>query len=130
MDRVEVGRMRSFARGIPALWAVIATCGMAVASLSAVAQTTANGAYYANPAWDQILPASTRFVVLSNFNSEAVLDRETGLVWEKSPPTTHYSWYNSLDDCAERAIGGRMGWRLPSAQRSRRGAPSDWRGRR
>src|SRR5262249_15328144 len=43
---------------------------------------TANGPYYAEPSWDQMLPASTRFIVLSNFNSEAVLDRETGLVWQ------------------------------------------------
>ena len=49
---------------------------------------TSNGPYYAMPAWDQKLPASTRFVVLLDWNSEAVLDRNTGLVWEKSPATT------------------------------------------
>src|SRR5262249_23927325 len=43
------------------------------------------GRYYATPSWDQTLPASTRFIVLSNFNSQAVLDRETGLVWERTP---------------------------------------------
>jgi len=47
---------------------------------SAVAQTTANGPYYATPSWDQTMPAATRFIVLSNMASEAVLDRETGLV--------------------------------------------------
>ena len=52
------------------------------------AQTTANGPYYAMPSWDQQLPASTRFIVLSNWNSEAVLDRETGLVWERAPDRT------------------------------------------
>jgi hypothetical protein len=53
------------------------------------AQTTAPGTYYAIPSWDQKLQRDTqatcpRFVVLSNWNNEAVLDRETGLVWERS----------------------------------------------
>jgi hypothetical protein len=52
---------------------------------AASAQTVANGPYYATPSWDQTLPAATRFVVLSNMNAEAVLDRETGLVWRKTP---------------------------------------------
>jgi hypothetical protein len=45
------------------------------------AQTASPGPYYAWPSWDQKLAASTRFVVLSNWNNEAVLDRETGLTW-------------------------------------------------
>jgi hypothetical protein len=44
-----------------------------------------NGSYYANPSWDQELPAAQRFIVLSNLNNEAVLDRETGLVWQRTP---------------------------------------------
>jgi len=30
--------------------------------------------------WDQVLPAAQRFVILMAFNSDAVLDKETGLV--------------------------------------------------
>jgi len=89
---------------------------MAVASLPSAAQTTANGPYYATPSWDQTLPSGTRFIILSNFASNAVLDRETGLVWERSPATTTNTWYNSLDACANLALGGRKGWRLPSVQ--------------
>lgn len=87
---------------------------------------TANGPYYATPSWDQKLPGSTRFVVLSDWNNEAVLDRETGLVWEKAPlrpfpgtPTLPpdsglRDWDSALDRCTTMAVGGRMGWRLPS----------------
>jgi hypothetical protein len=38
------------------------------------------GPYYALPSWDQQLPASTRWITLTNWSSAAVLDRETGLV--------------------------------------------------
>jgi hypothetical protein len=46
------------------------------ASEPVIAQSTQNGPYYANPSWDQQLPDATRFIVLLNWNSEAVLDRE------------------------------------------------------
>ena len=75
---------------------------------------TANGPYYAEPSWDQTLPASTRFIVLSNFNSEAVLDRETGLVWQRTPSADIVNWFQALDFCRTFTVGGRAGWRLPS----------------
>jgi hypothetical protein len=91
---------------------------------------SAAGPYYANPSWDQTLPASTRFIVLTNMNSEAVLDRETGLVWEQSPtnfiplyiappgtpPNTITHWYYAGIACADLTKGGRDGWRLPTIQ--------------
>ncbi len=79
-------------------------------------QTTANGPYYATPSWDQQLPASTRFIVLSNFASAAVLDRETGLVWEKVPSTFGVDWFDASIRCAQLDLGGRKGWRLPTIQ--------------
>jgi len=81
---------------------------------SAQAQTTANGPYYATPSWDQTLPAATRFVVLSNFGGAAVLDRETGLVWERSLASSVESWDSARFTCANKTVGGRKGWRLPS----------------
>jgi Protein of unknown function (DUF1566) len=80
------------------------------------AETTANGPYYAAPSWDQTLPASTRFVVLSNFSNAAVLDRETGLVWEQSPSTTTLTWESAQVACLTKNVGGRRGWKLPSIQ--------------
>lgn len=64
--------------------------------------------------WDQALPVSQRFVILPAFNSDAVLDKETGLVWEKSPQTTAVSSANVRMTCINKAVGGRKGWRLPS----------------
>lgn len=64
--------------------------------------------------WDQKLPASQRFVVLAAFNNQAVLDKETGLVWEKSPQAESDTWANVCFRCLNNAVGGRRGWRLPS----------------
>lgn len=64
--------------------------------------------------WDQALPVAQRFVVLAAFNNEAVLDKNTGLVWEKSPQTTNQAWFDSTFTCINTTTGGQKGWRLPS----------------
>ena len=96
---------------------------VALAAATARAQTVANGPYYAPPAWDQQLPASTRFIVLSNWidashpsGGAAVLDRETGLVWARSPEDDSASWGFAVDHCNTLKLGNRMGWRLPAIQ--------------
>ena len=77
--------------------------GVALTANSAQA-VDAVGPYYALPSWDRKMVAVNRFVVLTNWNSEAVLDKETGLVWELSPanpprpfppPYTHMMKRNS-----------------------------------
>lgn len=68
------------------------------------------------PTWDQILPASERFKLV--MGGAAVLDKETGLVWEKSPSTELYTWdwsgSNAGYYCSNKVVGGRIGWRLPA----------------
>ena len=59
------------------------------------------------------LAVSERFVILPAFNNEAVLDKETGLVWEKSPQTASARWSVARRTCAEKNVGGQKGWRLP-----------------
>ena len=86
---------------------------------TAVAQTTAVGPYYATPAWDQTIPCTApascpRFVVLSNMSGSAVLDRETGLVWERDVPTFRIILTTAETSCIAKSIGGRQGWRLPT----------------
>lgn len=67
-------------------------------------------------AWSNIIPnAAKRFVVLADFNSEAVLDRETGLVWEKSlTGGVGINWAEASFACINKNVGGRKAWRLPS----------------
>ena len=81
-----------------------------------VAQITLPGPYYSTPSWDQKLPVFTRFIILSNWNSEAVLDRETGLVWERSPNPSLFKWAYAHLRCNQLTLGNRMGWRLPTIQ--------------
>jgi len=68
--------------------------------------------------WDTVIIGATRFRVLVGFNNAAVLDRETGLVWERSPDTGTRDWLSAHRFCIDRSvgIGNRKGWRLPTVQ--------------
>src|SRR5947208_16080459 len=103
------------------------TLGFFVATMMAMGAgpaqaVTSAGPYYAEPSWDQQLQCDTqatcpRFIVLLNWSSAAVLDRETGLVWERSPATTRHFWSNvglatpttlaARTECTCRTVGGR-----------------------
>jgi hypothetical protein len=60
------------------------------------------------------MPAAIRFIVMTDWASAAVLDRETGLVWERTPATSTSDWLNALYFCRAQLVGNRRGWRLPS----------------
>jgi len=78
----------------------------------------ATGPYYATPSWDQKLVYFQRFICLTDWNNEAVLDRETGLVWQRAPveQVTHSNWRDAVFQCQNANIGGRGGWRLPAPE--------------
>jgi hypothetical protein len=101
---------------------------LGLATTIAAAQTTASGPYYATPSWDQQMQCDTasscpRFIVLSNWRDAnfpsggaAVLDRETGLVWERSPSTSLWFWDLAEAHCINSTVGNRLGWHLPTVQ--------------
>ncbi len=72
----------------------------------------------------QFSNASGRFDVLSQFNNEAVLDKETQLVWELVAGDTNgdevvdndddLNWDDAREHCANKDVGGRKGWKLSS----------------
>jgi len=67
--------------------------------------------------WSNIIPnANKRFVVLADFNNQAVLDRETGLVWEQTPDGSPRTWEDAVRTCWLRQVGGRAGWHLPTIE--------------
>jgi hypothetical protein len=76
--------------------------------------TTAAAPYFSPPAWSQTLAPNVRFVILSNFSSDAVLDRETGLVWTRRTVDESAGSLDAGFQCRRLVIGNRMGWRVPT----------------
>ena len=45
-----------------------------------------------------------------------VLDRTTGLVWQRSPGSTMVAWRFATKGCGDLALGNVRGWRVPTLQ--------------
>jgi hypothetical protein len=74
----------------------------------------ATGASEPTQNWDKKVPNASRFTALSDFGGAAVRDEETGLVWEATLEQSEMSWTDARTLCADKDVGGRKGWRLPS----------------
>lgn len=97
----------------------LAMVGASATAAGAPAQNqNAPSSSNALPSWDQEIPTSSRFVVLTAWGGEAVLDQETGLVWQQNPTANPnpVNLESALLYCVETPFGGRFGWRLPSAE--------------
>lgn len=97
---------------------MVVAYGIAAMSVFApVAPALASGG---TAAWDITYPNAVRFVTLPALGNAAVLDKETDLVWEKSPSQGAHTWNSASnganDRCNRLVIGARMGWRLPTIQ--------------
>lgn len=87
---------------------------IAKAAVAIVILTGISVAVLADHQWDKRIDnAGARFQVLSDFENEAVLDKETGLVWERVPETSVLSWPFVDNECLARFTGNRLGWRGP-----------------
>lgn len=79
-----------------------------------------DGPYYPVPSWDQTLRGTKRFVLvmpIAGEGSQAVMDRETGLVWQRVPHELRiFDWLAARTLCRFENTGGRQGWRLPSIE--------------
>lgn len=109
---------RSWVRGIVAIVLVggLVLVGNGAGITPAKAQGVAPNAGVTS-GWDSSLSPSKRFIILQHFNNQAVLDRNTGLVWERAPdanPATRRDWPAALPYCVNKNVGGTVGWRLPS----------------
>jgi len=91
----------------------ITRCLAAVLGAVAMAATVAEAIDVRS--WDQVITnVNQRFVVLSAFDDKAVLDKETQLVWLRSPATEER--FNDARNLCTQAGLGRRGWRLPSLE--------------
>jgi hypothetical protein len=66
--------------------------------------------------WGVVYSPNQRFEDVSDFGGEAVLDRETGLLWEQCPGQNLWNWQQAVFTCYEKTVGGRKGWRLPTVE--------------
>ena len=57
--------------------------------------------------WTDKISVTQRFKLV--LDGEAVLDNETGLVWEKAPSSEERNLNSSIVYARRKAIGGRMG---------------------
>jgi|SRR5262245_37613730 len=86
---------------------------IALAGIFALVASVGSSQAQAKP-WGHITDVNSRFVVLPEFGNAAVLDRSTGLIWEKSPSNSVDVWSDKIGFCMGRVKGDSpLGWRMP-----------------
>jgi len=90
---------------------IVCMCGLIVLSMMFIGTNLVG-------AWDDLTCSSPSYCPRFAFilNSDGILDRDTGLVWEQSPSMSTVNWPNAVSYCHYLTKGHRMGWRLPSLE--------------
>jgi hypothetical protein len=84
-------------------------------AVSIIVVASASEAFAQSQSWSSVFLGQGRFAALSQFNGEAVLDRETGLVWQQAPPADPIGVFPVASRyCIDVSAGNRRGWRLPT----------------
>ncbi len=69
--------------------------------------------------WEDYRP-NKRFAIYDgdteDFFDDVVLDKETGLVWARSPGVGWVKWQAAVTGGYTKKLGGRLGWRLPTME--------------
>ena len=86
--------------------------GLVVGSIAMSATTFADQPAVDHPSQDR----AARFAVLGESNREAVRDKSTGLVWERSPALEMSDWEMAQRRCSSSHAGGSTDWRVPTVQ--------------
>src|SRR5689334_5305035 len=61
------------------------------------------------------LPPDERYLLLKGYNEQAVLDQETGLIWERDPNQNGtLAWAQARQVCLNKRVANKKGWRLPT----------------
>ncbi len=99
---------------IPSIFLIVAGRFVFAGSLepSAPPASTMRSLNEVLPSWNQKLDSDERFELA--LGTDAVLDKETGLVWERTPSTIPRTWTTAMESCYKRGTGGRAGWHLPT----------------
>ncbi|HXX57198.1 MAG TPA: DUF1566 domain-containing protein [Thermodesulfovibrionales bacterium] len=66
------------------------------------------------PTWSQKILGAARWLTV--LDDAAVLDRETGLVWQRQTSGITKVEDDAIASCTILSVGGRFGWRLPSIE--------------
>lgn len=85
---------------------------MKIAAILVACLWLPNGCAAPQPSWSKKLSAEKRFKLV--LDQEAVLDMETGLVWERAPTESRTDWNLARSNCLAKVVARRKGWRLPT----------------
>lgn len=91
-------------------------CFFLVLAVLGTAVVSSEEAHARDTLWGMVLSSNQRYEDVADFNGEAVLDRETGLIWEQCPGQTTRLWDQAVFGCYSKTVGGRKGWRLPTVE--------------